>query len=635
MERPTTEQNEFNCDVADGIRMSGVTTASNKIRSIKLIMARQYEGGSSVMVTRVFRWLEAIYFVVQSLDPLMTKDSTKELVTTLGIVGGEGRKPDLKNLNSVTEKNGFKYVAFTRNDPPMLEFSATNGRETAEADTSRTPAISQSTEQETNSRSSNEKDVYTVTDDYTTVFDSETACAAYDTDNQWNAPNVNAISEIKGKWTSTDSLAKGAKVRILEKRGKCARVEVLSGSMAVDGRGSGWMSLNMLTETRAVMPPEQVLRSSHSEPNPAQPSSVPVRSNVQATASDSAALIDKILEAEKGSDESSINEIKTRLTAIPKPVPGDGAEATRLNKIGLQALKTKEYQTAVTYFQSASNADPSDAKLLSNLGFAEMNVGNLNAARKHLNLSIASDPTRAVAWGDLGLVFAKTGEQDKAVSALLVGYRVSNGKTLNFLESLAKDDDPAFHEAGSIALSKVSSLPGLSHGPSAAGASSGAPTHGDGMSVPASAPTRVGRSAGGGSGGGSTVAIKPSANADGNGVPNANDPFASSSPSPKIDYEAFMKDLERRIKRAWFPPKFEEPKTMTVKFRVHQGGALSDLEIKDSSGSSIDDQAALKAVENASPFRPLPSGSEENIEIIFKFDDTNRSSRSTHGVISN
>lgn len=81
-----------------------------------------------------------------------------------------------------------------------------------------------------------------------------------------------------------------------------------------------------------------------------------------------------------------------------------------------------------------------------------------------------------------------------------------------------------------------------------------------------------------------------------------------------------MADLQRRIKRAWFPPKGNESKRVMVVFKVHRGGEMSNLRLDHSSGLAIADQAALKAVENAAPFRPLPPGAPDDVDIQFTFD---------------
>ena len=86
--------------------------------------------------------------------------------------------------------------------------------------------------------------------------------------------------------------------------------------------------------------------------------------------------------------------------------------------------------------------------------------------------------------------------------------------------------------------------------------------------------------------------------------------------------DQYMVDLQRRIKKNWFPPKVSESKKITVTFKIHRMGELSDLKLVTSSGVSIADSAALKAVENAAPFRPLPEGSKEIEDVSFRFDYT-------------
>lgn len=85
-------------------------------------------------------------------------------------------------------------------------------------------------------------------------------------------------------------------------------------------------------------------------------------------------------------------------------------------------------------------------------------------------------------------------------------------------------------------------------------------------------------------------------------------------------FDEYMADLQRRIKRAWFPPKDGESKKVKVVFKIHTNGELSNLKISQSSGMALADQAALKAIENAAPFRKLPSGSPENVDVEFTFD---------------
>lgn len=87
-----------------------------------------------------------------------------------------------------------------------------------------------------------------------------------------------------------------------------------------------------------------------------------------------------------------------------------------------------------------------------------------------------------------------------------------------------------------------------------------------------------------------------------------------------INYQPFMNDMQRRIKRAWFPPKCGESDHAKVAFKVARDGHISNLEIIKHASTKISDEAALSAVRNAEPFRPLPDGSPEKMEVEFSFD---------------
>jgi TonB family protein len=76
-------------------------------------------------------------------------------------------------------------------------------------------------------------------------------------------------------------------------------------------------------------------------------------------------------------------------------------------------------------------------------------------------------------------------------------------------------------------------------------------------------------------------------------------------------FEKFKIEIQDRIKRAYFPPKGNESQHIVVQFHVHRHGEVSDVRLVRASGIEICDRAALKAVENAAPFRPLPEGAKE------------------------
>lgn len=87
-----------------------------------------------------------------------------------------------------------------------------------------------------------------------------------------------------------------------------------------------------------------------------------------------------------------------------------------------------------------------------------------------------------------------------------------------------------------------------------------------------------------------------------------------------INFQPYMNDMQRRIKRAWFPPKCSDSQGSKVSFKVDRDGYVSDLKVVEHASSRLQDEAALKAVSNAQPFRPLPDGSPSKVDVEFSFD---------------
>jgi TonB family protein len=100
------------------------------------------------------------------------------------------------------------------------------------------------------------------------------------------------------------------------------------------------------------------------------------------------------------------------------------------------------------------------------------------------------------------------------------------------------------------------------------------------------------------------------------------------------DFGPYMQDLQKRIKQVWHPPRGNESKRVVVIFRVDRLGRLIRVEVTKSSGAPLADRAAVAAIEQIFPFRPLPAEfADENIDIEFTFDynvfnDKRRSRRS-------
>ena len=89
------------------------------------------------------------------------------------------------------------------------------------------------------------------------------------------------------------------------------------------------------------------------------------------------------------------------------------------------------------------------------------------------------------------------------------------------------------------------------------------------------------------------------------------------------DFGPYMKDLQRRIKMNWDPPKGDQSKRVILLFTISRDGRLLNVSVHKSSGQTSADNAAINAVKLTAPFRPLPpefKGSSVDIQFTFDYN---------------
>lgn len=168
--------------------------------------------------------------------------------------------------------------------------------------------------------------------------------------------------------------------------------------------------------------------------------------------------------------------------------------------------------------------------------------------------------------------------------------------------------------SGSYATGPISGSGKLANG----GSSSGGSSSGRYTPAPVLAPTgsgssgsgaKLGTSGGGGSGGYGNP---------GPGNPNGR-PGIDTIREP--DFGPYMRELQRRIKINWNPPKGNESKRVVLLFKIAKDGRLLSCSVFKSSGLPSSDKAALDAVKLTAPFKPLPAEFKgASIDIQFTFD---------------
>ena len=96
-------------------------------------------------------------------------------------------------------------------------------------------------------------------------------------------------------------------------------------------------------------------------------------------------------------------------------------------------------------------------------------------------------------------------------------------------------------------------------------------------------------------------------------------PRAFAEPSSSF----YANDVRKRVQRAWFPPQNSTKKTTTISFNITANGMMNGLKVESPSDWTLYDTAASKAIEIASPFRPLPEGQKQvTIKCQFMHSDT-------------
>ncbi len=89
----------------------------------------------------------------------------------------------------------------------------------------------------------------------------------------------------------------------------------------------------------------------------------------------------------------------------------------------------------------------------------------------------------------------------------------------------------------------------------------------------------------------------------------------------QADWGPYMRELERRIKRNWNPPKGDASKRVVILFTIGRDGRLIAMKTLKSSGQPASDQAAKSAIQLTAPFKSLPPEFKgDRIDIEFTFD---------------
>ncbi|MBQ7450505.1 TonB family protein [bacterium] len=158
------------------------------------------------------------------------------------------------------------------------------------------------------------------------------------------------------------------------------------------------------------------------------------------------------------------------------------------------------------------------------------------------------------------------------------------------------------------------------------GIGTGTGTGGTGKANPSFSPSASSGNLGGngrfsGSGSGSGTGTSSGTGNIGNPGPGNPNGTPGIDAVKQADFGPYMRELQRRIKMNWDPPKGNESKRVVLLFSIAKDGRLLGVKVLKSSGLQAADRAAVSAVELTAPFKPLPSEYKRNsVDIQFTFD---------------
>ncbi len=86
------------------------------------------------------------------------------------------------------------------------------------------------------------------------------------------------------------------------------------------------------------------------------------------------------------------------------------------------------------------------------------------------------------------------------------------------------------------------------------------------------------------------------------------------------DFGPYMSSIVRALAKTWSAPPGYETHLPIVTFKIARDGKASEIKLSKTCGDPVADEAALKAVREATPFNATPIGSPEFVDIEFGFD---------------
>lgn len=118
---------------------------------------------------------------------------------------------------------------------------------------------------------------------------------------------------------------------------------------------------------------------------------------------------------------------QTPAASAPGPGGPNKDEGERLKGLGNEAMKKKDYESAIKHYTAALDLIPLNPIYLSNRAAAYSGIGKHSEAKGDAEMAVAADPKYSKAWSRLGLAKFVLGDAKGAMEAYKAGMDAEGG----------------------------------------------------------------------------------------------------------------------------------------------------------------------------------------------------------------
>lgn len=320
----------------------------------------------------------------------------------------------------------------------------------------------------------------------------------------------------------------------------------------------------------------------------------------------------RVIYAMRGLCYVDMAQFQKGLDDLNKAIGSGGSDAGVYANRGQANEVLGNYQNAISDCQTALKIDPQNWLANVVLGQTHKDLGEYQKAIDYCSKAIKLRPASSIAYVVRGQVYGKLGENQKAVDDLSEALNLDPKDVMAYSDRASVYETTGKYQEAVDDLSKAISLNPKLKASYESRSRNYEKLGKDELARQDNEQAKMLTS-------GSTQSAK--ANTESNAPPpaeSAKDPKTSTDQESK----AYLGTLMSRIGRLYFPPDKQNSGQSEVIFYVHRDGKISDIQLEKSSGAAANDQAIIKAVEQASPASPLPPDNPERVQLRLKIKMT-------------